>query len=60
VTRPGPTAVARLRDRDDGYRRVFWRVPAPLRLQAPDLDAAQRLLGRAVRAHLAYGADHAS
>ena len=60
VTRPGPAAVARLRDRDDGYRRVFRRVPAPLRLHGRDLDAARRLLGRAVRAHLAYGADHAS
>ncbi|HEX9842801.1 MAG TPA: hypothetical protein VGC20_08615, partial [bacterium] len=59
VTRPGPTAVERLRDRENGYRRVFRRVPAPLRLYAPELAAAQRLLGRAVRAHLAYESDHA-
>jgi hypothetical protein len=53
---PRPDLPVLLELRHDGYRRVFRRVPAPLRLCASDQDAARRLLARAVRAHFTHRA----
>jgi thymidylate kinase len=43
---------------DDGYRRVFRAVDAPLLLYAGEPEAARRLLARAVHNHLARGPHH--
>jgi hypothetical protein len=47
-------SAERLREKDDAYRRIFRRVPAPLRLCACETESSRRLLATAVRNHLGH------